>query len=241
MADTTTVETGGNGSGDAGTPYRVFQTQKDFDDFSAGMRSAIERRAAKRTGADDAELDAMKAELERRRQEDLEAKGKYEEAKKQIETTYRADTEKERAKRLKAETALRTRVIDTELRALATAAGAYDPEDLVVRLRERISLDDDFQVRVLDAPHGTVQDGLTMEQAVTELLKAKPHLAKATGGGRGSGSTGGASFVGTGGTASQREAAAKMQAAQQRLASDPRDPDAMAAYLQAQRALTQAT
>ena len=96
-------------------------------------------------------------------------------------------------------------------------------------------------VRGTDA-EGAVQDGVTMEQAVIDLLKSKPHLAKATGGGKGSGAAGGASLAGGfTGSPSQREAQEKLAAAATRVKDNPNDHGAVADYMRAQAELKQAS
>lgn len=242
MADST-VDTGAHGSDDAGgsKPFKVFQTQADFDAHAAGIRAAVERKAS-RSATPDPELDTLRAENESLKQAELERQGKYEEAKAAVEKKWSGETEKERAKRTKAEAALRKTVIEDQLKALASVHGAYDPEDVVVRLKDRIVLDDDYQVGVrgTDAV-GAVQDGVTMEQAVIDLLKAKPHLAKATWGGKGSGAAGGASLVsGYTGTPSQREAQERLAAAEAALKANPASVPLRSAYLAAQQAVSAA-
>jgi hypothetical protein len=227
----------GAAAGGTGQPFKVFATKEDFDAHSAKIRHEAERKA-RNTGADAAELDSLKAELEQRRQADLEAKGKYEEAKANIEKLAKAETAKEAAGRTKAEAALRKTIIEDQLRALAEAKGAYSAEDVVVRLKDRIGLDADYKVCVYDAPGGAVQDGLTMEQAIVDLLKANPHLAKAAGAGSSARAAGGASLGGSfSGTPSQREAQQQLEAARKRVEANPHDHQAVADFLRAQKAV----
>lgn len=238
--DTATAGATGAAAGEPTTPFKVFQTQAEFDAHAAKIRHEAERKA-RNSGADVAELDTIKAELEQRRQADLEAKGKYEEAKQAIEKAANARAEKEATGRTKAEAALRKAVIEDQLKALAEAKGAYNAADVVLRLKDCIVLDSDYQVRVSDAPGGTVQDGLTMEQAVLDLLKANPHLAKPSQSGRSAGASGGASFVGAfSGSPSQRDAQAKYDAALARVKANPNDGTALADSMRAQAELRKA-
>jgi hypothetical protein len=238
--DTATAGATGATAGATTEPFKVFQTQAEFDAHAAKIRHEAERKA-RNSGADLAELDTMKAELEQRRQADLEAKGKYEEAKQAIEKAATARADKETAARTKAETALRKAVIEDQLKALAEAKGAYNAADVVLRLKDCIVLDAEYQVRVSDAPGGTVQDGLTMEQAVIDLLKTNPHLAKAPQRGQSAGAAGGASLGGSfSGTPSQREAHAKVEAALARVKANPADNVALADSIRAQAELRKA-
>lgn len=239
MAEQEPGDPGATGAAAGGTaqPFKVFATEADFNAHAAKIRHEAERKA-RNSGADAAEIDAIKAELEQRRQADLEAQGKYAEAKAALEKAAEARVAKELAARTKAESALRKTVIEDQLKALAEAKGAYSAEDVVLRLKDRILLDGEYQVRVSDAPGGTVQDGLTMEQAVVELLKANPHLAKASGAGQSAGAQGGKNLGGSfNGTPSQREAQAKVEAAKQALRERPMDNRAAVALLNAERAL----
>lgn len=242
MADVQPGEPGATGAaaGESGSPFKVFATEAEFNAHAAKIRHEAERKA-RNTGADAAELDSLKAELEQRRQADLEAKGKYEEAKANIEKLAKAEAAKEAALRQKAEAALRKTIVEDQLRALALAHGAYDPDDVVVRIKDRIAFDADYHVGVYDAPGGTVQDGLTMEQAVIELLKAKPHLAKASGAGTSAKAAGGASLGSSfTGTPSQREAVQRVEDAKARVKANPHDHVAVADFIRAQQALKQA-
>lgn len=239
MPDETPGDPGATGAAAGGTaqPFRVFATEADFNAHAAKIRHEAERKA-RNTGGDTAELDAMKAELEQRRQADLEAKGQYEQAKAAIEKAAAVRAEKAEQAKTKAESALHRVVVADQLKALAEAKGAYSADDVVLRLKDRIVLDGEYQVRVSDAPGGTVQDGLTMEQAVVELLKANPHLAKASGAGSSAGAQGGKSLGGSfTGTPTQREAQAKIEAAKAAVKANPSDGRAAVALLNAERAL----
>lgn len=231
----------GAAGGGSDTPFKVFKTESEFQEHinatEAKARQIAERRIKSVTADERATMDAMAAELEARKQRDLEAEGNYAKAKEALEKSAAERVAKEAEKRTKAEAALRKTVIEDQLKALAAVHGAYDPEDVVVRLKDRITLDDEYAVRVLDASGGSVQDGVTMEQAVIDLLKLKPHLVKATGGGKGSGAAGGAS-LGSGftGTPSQREAQERLARAADALKANPGALHLRSEYLAAQQA-----
>ena len=244
MADDNRTDAGAHGSDNAGgsKPFKVFATQEEFDAHAAGIRAAAERTAKKAVSGDErAKMEALEAELAERKQRDLEAQGNYEQAKAAIQKAAEAAVIKERETREKAVAALRAHLVDAQLKALAEAKGAYNAADVVAHLKDRIGLDDDFRVRVYDAPGGAVQDGISLEAAVVDLLKANPHLAKATGMGSGSGAGGGKSVSGgLTGSPAQKAAQATYDEALKRAQANPQNADAMAAVLTAKAALKQA-
>jgi hypothetical protein len=245
MADGSTGTTSVTAAGGAGTPFRVFTTQEEFDQYTNGIeakgRQIAERRIKTATASEVAELEAARVALQAHEQKDLEAKGNYEKAKQTIEKTAAEQVDKAKAALAKAQAVARKHLVSERLKNLALANGAYDPEDIIARLEPRIVVDEDYQVHVSDAPGGAVQDGVTMEQAVIDLLKSKPHLAKAAGAGRGAGAAGGASLAGSfSGTPSQREAQAKYDAALARLKANPADAVALADSMRLQKELEKA-
>ena len=240
MADTT-ADAGAHGSDNAGgdQPFKIFKTQAEFDAFAAGIREAAQRRASKSTGATEAELDTLRTQVSQFQQSELEAKGKYEEAKAAIQRAAEEQTSKAKAAADKAIAALRKHLIDAQLRALAEAKGAYNPADVVVHLKDRIELDEDFNVRVRSTDgSGAVQDGVSLEDAVVELLKANPHLAKATGTGTAAGAGGGKSVSGSlSGSPAQREAQAAYDKAIEAAKANPQNAAAIDAVMRAKAAL----
>jgi hypothetical protein len=243
MADAVTAEAGAHGSEIAGgsKPFRIFLTEDEFNSHAAGIRAAAERKAKQVTPDERAKLDALEAELAGHKQRDLEAQGNYEQAKAAIQKAAEDRIAKEQATREKATQALRKHLVDAQLRALAEAKGAYNPLDVVAHLKDRIGLDDEFEVRVYDAPGGKVQDGVSLEAAVVDLLKANPHLAKATGMGSGAGAGGGKSVQSAmSGSPAVREAQAKYDEAMKAAQANPQSSALTGAVLAAKAALTQA-
>jgi hypothetical protein len=243
MADQTPGDPGAHGGENAGgtKPFRVFATEDEFNAHAAGIRAAAERKVKAVLPDERAKLDALEAELAQHKQRDLEAQGNYEQAKAAIQKAAEDRIAKEQAAREKAIAALRKHLVDAQLRALAEAKGAYNPLDVVAHLKDCITLDEDFNVRVSDAPGGTVQDGVSLEQAVVTLLKNNPHLARATGSGSGSGASGGKSVSGAmSGSPAVREAQARYEEAVKRVAAHPQNAEAAAALMTAKAALKQA-
>lgn len=239
MADTTD-ESGATGaaSGGAAKPFRIFTTEDEFNAHAAKIRHEAERKARGVTSDERAKLEAIEAELESRKVADLERERNYTEAMTLREKQASEKVSKAEASAQKARAAMQAHIVDKELRALALAHGAYDPEDIIARLAPRVALDDDYQVRVYDAPGGTVQTDTSMEQAVIELLKSKPHLAKAAGSGTSAGARGGASLGSSfSGTPSQREAQARVEAAKAKVQQNPNDHTAVAEFIRAQQSL----
>lgn len=231
MADVQTADAGAHGSESAGgsKPFRVFLTEDEFNAHAAGIRAAAERKAKAVLPDERAKLDAIEGELAQAKLRDAEREKNYQEA-----TALREKSAAEKvAKAELAATKLKgvlVRNVEAQVKALASAHGAYDPEDVVVRVMPRVSVDEDGTVHVSDAPGGTVQDGLSLDTAIADLLASKPHLAATTGSGRGAGARGGASVNGAAsGSPAVREAQAKFEAAKQRLAENPRDNAALAA------------
>lgn len=239
MADEKPGDPGAHGSEKAGgtVPFKVFATEEEFNAHAAGIRAAAERKA-KVIGADVAKLEQMETELEERRRRDLEAQGHYEKAKEALQKSADERVAKEQARAEKAVAALRRHLVDAQLRAVAEAKGAYNPMDVVAHLKDRIGLDEDFNVRVSDAPGGAVQDGVSLEAAVVALLKENPHLAKATALGTGAGAGGGKSVSSAlAGSPAVREAQARYDAALQAAAANPANAALIDAVMAAKRAL----
>jgi hypothetical protein len=236
-----TADAGAHGSDDAGgtKPFRVFQTQAEFDAHSAGIRQAAERKAKSVTPDERAKLDALEAELATHKQRDLEAAGNYEQAKAAIEKAAQDRIAKETARAQKLADRLRANV-QAQVAAFASAHGAYDPEDVVVRVMPRVSVDDDGAVHVLDAPGGAVQTDLSLEQAVTALLADKAHLAKPSGNGTSAGARGSASST-VSGSPAERAARATYDEAVKAAAANPTNQGVLAAVLAAKAGLKQAS
>lgn len=239
MAEQTPGDPGAHGSDKAGgsVPFKVFATEEEFNAHAAGIRAAAERKA-KVIGADVAKLEQLETELEERRRRDLEAQGHYEKAKEALQKSADERVSREQARAEKAVAALRKHLVDAQLRAVAEAKGAYNPIDVVAHLKDRITLDEDFNVRVSDAPGGAVQDGVSLEAAVVALLKENPHLAKATAMGTGAGAGGGRSVSSAmAGSPAVREAQATYDAAMVAAKANPANAALVDAVMAAKHAL----
>jgi len=240
MPDTTTAEAGAHGSDGAGgsKPFRVFLTEDEFNAHAAGIRAAAERKAKAVPPDERAAIEAIKDELAQAKLRDAEREKNYQEATALREKSAADKIAKAEAAAGKLKTVL-VRNVEAQVKALASAHGAYDAEDVVVRVMPRVTVEEDGTVHVSDAPGGPVQDGLSLEAAITDLLASKPHLMTPTGSGRGAGARGGASVNGAmTGSPAVREAQAGYEAALKRQAENPRDNAASAAVIVAQRKLT---
>ena len=238
----TTADAGAHGSESAGgsKPFKVFMTEEDFNSHAAGIRAAAERKAKAIPPDERAKLESIQEELAQAKFRDAEREKNYQEA-----TALREKSAAEKVAKAEAAAArlkgVLQRSVQEQLKSLAAAHGAYDPEDVVVRIMPRITVDDEGQVHVSDAPGGTVQDGVSLESVVSDLLASKPHLAKPAGSGAGAGSRGGASVTGAvSANPAVREAQAKYDEALKAAGAAPQSSDLMAAVLTAKAALKQA-
>jgi hypothetical protein len=237
-----TADAGAHGSESAGgnKPFKVFQTQEEFDNHAAGIRAAAERKAKAMPPDERAKFESIQEELAQAKLRDAEREKNYQEALALREKAAADKIARAEGKAAKLTTVLQ-RSVQEQLKSLAVAHGAYDPEDVVVRVMPWVTIDDDGQVHVSDAPGGTVQDGVSLESVVADLLASKPHLAKPAGSGAGAGSRGGASVnAPASGNPAMREAQARYDEALKAAAAAPQSSDAMAAVLTAKAALKQA-
>jgi hypothetical protein len=92
----TTATAGATGAeaGATGEPFKVFQTQAEFDAHAAKIRHEAERKARTVSADERATMDAMAADLETRKQRDLEAAGNYDKAKQAIEAAAKERVDK---------------------------------------------------------------------------------------------------------------------------------------------------
>lgn len=233
-----TAQAGADASDIGGTPFRVFNSQAEFDAFSAGIRQAAERKARNVSADERAQMDAMAAELEQRKQRDLEAAGNYDKAKQALESAAQARITAAEKKLERAQAVARKALIEEQIGTLALKHGAYDTDTIAALLSARVSLDDDYNVVISDGTK--TLDGVTLEQAVVDLLKAKPHLAKASAG-RGAGATGGASLATSlSSTPAVRELLGEIETVKAQIAKNPRDPGLAGRLLALKGQLTEA-
>lgn len=113
------------------------------------------------------ELEAREAELQR---QDLESKGKYDEALQRTEQRYKTEIEKALAERESWQQRYENLAIDNAVLVEAQRNGALDPADVLALVKARIKLGADH------VP--SFDDGKSVADGVREFLAAKPHLVK---------------------------------------------------------------
>lgn len=143
----------------AGSPAGSSTQAPDEAAIRAAVGAEFNAKLKELTGADS--FEALKANQDLARQEALKAQGKFEEAAKAAEART-ADLQRR----------FEATAIGHALETAAHAGGAVDGDTVADLLRHRAKVADDGTVTI---------DGKPPAQAVADLLKAKPFLAKASG------------------------------------------------------------
>lgn len=190
---------GGTGGGDT-----VTMTQAELQELIRGRIGAeLAKHEKKRANVSSEEIETLRKFKQEKEREDLERKGKYDEALKSVRESVQQEYEprvKEFETKITGLTGrLRTEIVTNKLLAAAATGNAYNAEQ-VVGLNDRfVTIDEDWNPVVVD------KDGkerfisgvrMTPEQLVQEFLKNNPHMVKAGNTGQGGGAKGGASREG---------------------------------------------
>jgi hypothetical protein len=176
----------------------VFQSQADLD---AVIEDRLQRERRKHAGSDAErqELERLRTDQRERERKEAEAKGNYERAlaSKDEEFQRRESSLKERESTLLKE--LRRDRVDNSV--MAAAADAINPSVVARLLNDRVQLDDELRVVVLDEAGRPEYEGgkpRSVASLVRSFLNENPYLVKPSGTG-GAGSQGGASGSDQGG------------------------------------------
>ncbi len=170
------------------------------DEYQHELNTIIEERLARErkkfgnVDADREELERLRKEADARERKRKEEQGNYESALADREK----EIEKERNKWKEREGGLLSEIkhdrCTSQLIAVASSLGAIKPEQIARLLGDRVDLDDDRKVVVLDEdrkPMRFAGKPVTIKDLVEKFKEEEPHLFKAENSGEGSGSKGG--------------------------------------------------
>lgn len=160
------------------TQGRVY-TQQEFDDAMAKMKAAVAKKVAKQYEdlGDPDELRSIKAEAERKRQEEQVKRGEFE----KILQDLAAKKDHEIARR---DQVIREYKVDTPLLNTAAQMRSVNPQQVKSLLKNNVRLAEDGEVEVVD-DNGQVRYGdsgqpLGVQDLVREFLEANPHFVQPT-------------------------------------------------------------
>lgn len=171
------ADAGGNsGEGADGKPNPKPAGEKTFTQAEVDelIKSRLDRAKAKFSDYDTVKsrLTELEREAQTRQQQDLEAKGKYEEALQHTEKRYKTELEKLAADREQWQQRYEGLAIDNAVLVEAQKHNALDPQDVLALVRSHVKLGAD------GVP--SFDDGKSIADGVKAFLDAKPHLVKAS-------------------------------------------------------------
>jgi len=187
------------GDGDKGGSDEVTRLK---DELKSARSDAASNRVALRELKDtigDLDADAIKgliSDADKRKQDDLTSKGKFDEAKVEIERRHSTQVESLAGKIKGLESRLSEVLIDNEIVTAASNNNAIKPAQITSLLKPKMRLNDAGSVEVLGADGKVALDESGKPMAVASYVKSfldeNLHFVKASGGGAGStGATGG--------------------------------------------------
>lgn len=177
-AATEVTNTSPNTSSEETASQRVY-TQQEFDDAMAKMKSAVMKKATKpyEDLGDPEELRALKAEAQRKQQEESVKRGEFEKVLQELA----AKKDAEIARR---DSVIREYKIDTPLVSAAARLRAVNVEQVKSLLKSNVRLNSDGEVEVVDNT-GAVKyndrgQPLQVEDLVQTFLTENPHFVAPT-------------------------------------------------------------
>ena len=188
----------GGGGGAAGDGEKSFSQAELDAAVAAQVAAAVAAAKAPFSGVNMEEYKRLKEDEVKRAEDDLKAKGQYEQL--IANTVKEKDAALEKAQR-EAEhkirelaTKLERSEVDGKLLTAATAAKALKPEQIVALLRTSVKFDAATGPSVVDAQGNPVTKNgkaIGIEEMVAAFLEANPHFLPAGPGGAGSQGSGG--------------------------------------------------
>jgi hypothetical protein len=160
------------------THGRVY-TQQEFDDAMAKMKASVAKKVAKQYEdlGDPEELRTIKAESERKRQEEQVKRGEFEKILQDL--AHKKDQEIARR-----DSVIREYKVDSPLLSVAAQMRSVNPQQVKSLLKNNVRLGDDGEVEVVD-DNGQVRysdsgQTLGVQDLVREFLEANPHFVQPT-------------------------------------------------------------
>lgn len=170
-------DTGTSENNSQATPEKTY-SQKEFDDHSAKLKSAIARKYEKQFGdlGDIEELRQLKADKEQRSIEESKKRGDFE----KVLSDLAAKKDEEIRKR---DDIIRNYSVDTPLVATAAKYGAVNVEQVKTLLKPNVRLNADGEVEIVDQA-GAVRyndkgKALGVDDLVRSFLDDNPHFKSA--------------------------------------------------------------
>lgn len=189
--------------GEETAPFKVFETQDAFEAelqkrFDAGKRRGSKEGAASAMSSDDrAALDAYRQSEQEAENERLSAEGKFQEREGALQKQFQKDRDAWIADRDKLTGALSRERCSLALTRAATAAGAFNPNQIAAILGPRLALDPEtYEPIVMDEAGAPALkaggDAQTIEDLVSGYLgrDENKNLVRAGSNGKGSGAGG---------------------------------------------------
>ena len=163
--------------------------------LKATRAEAAERRVAAKSfeGVDIEEYRQLKAAAAEQAQKELESKGKFEEAKEAIVTSYNDKLNVANEKLSSLESQLTALKVNDGILSAAAKQNALNPEQIVLLLKDNVKLNSEGQVEVVNAEGKTQFDEngnlVSVDEYVSTYLSSNSHLVRGVS--AGTGSTGG--------------------------------------------------
>jgi hypothetical protein len=156
-----------------------FYTQKEVDDMMAGLKSSVMKKALKpyEDLGDPEELRALRAEAEKRQQEQQLKRGEF-------EKTLQEMAAKKDAEIAKRDSIIREYKVNSPLVSAAAKYRAVNADQVKALLMPNVRLNGDGEVEVVDTK-GSVRYSdagtpLAVDDLVREFLDSNPHFVAAT-------------------------------------------------------------
>lgn len=150
-------------------------TQEEFDRHMAGLKNSLAKKFEKQYAdlGDPEELRQLKAEAEKRKQQEQINRGEF-------EKTLQELAQKKDEEIQKRDQVIREYRVNTPLLNAAAQHGSVNPEQVRTLLSNRVRLDDSGETQVLDE-NGNVRysdsgEPLGVDSLVREFLDSNPHF-----------------------------------------------------------------
>lgn len=184
MSDNTLVEDTATGAenieheNQAETVAKTY-TQKEVDDMMARMKGSIQRKVENRYAdlGDPEDLRQLKAEAEKRQQEQQIKRGEFEKTLQELATKKDEEIKKR-------DQIIQDYRLNMPLLNAAAKYKAVNPEQVQTLLKHNVRLNEEGEAEVLDSTGAVRYDDngtpLTVESYVNEWLQGNPHFLSAT-------------------------------------------------------------
>ena len=188
MSDETIGNTASHEETESSAEINTTQAERTFsqDEVDAIVKARLAKQSKKYDDINITEYRSLKAEQEQQKLEEQKKRGEFE----QILQSQKADFD---SKLQSVKSKLHSVQVDGALLKAAGSRNAVNPEQVATLLRNKVALNDEGDVNVLNEKGEVMYDNntaapLTVETLVNDFLDASPHFLRA--GPSGSGSTG---------------------------------------------------